>query len=45
MTNDTTNDLCKLTAVEAVALLKKKEITPLDLIDASAKRIAEVEPP
>src|SRR5438067_12314963 len=39
-----TNDLWKLTAVEAVGLLKKREISPLDLIEASAKRIAEVEP-
>src|SRR5260370_21828136 len=38
------NDLWKLTAVEAVALLKKREISPLDLVEASAKRIAEVEP-
>ena len=36
--------LWKLTAVEAVALLKKQEISPLDLIEASARRIAEVEP-
>jgi amidase len=39
-----TDDLCKLSAVAAVALLKKREITPLDLIEASARRIAEVEP-
>jgi len=38
------DELCKMTAVEAVARLKKKEITPLDLIEASARRIAEVEP-
>ncbi len=38
------NELWRLTAVEAVSRLKKKEITPLDLIEASAKRIAEVEP-
>src|SRR6267378_1403854 len=38
------NDLWKLTAVEAVALLKKREISPLDLVEASARRIAEVEP-
>ena len=37
-------ELCRLSAVEAVSLLKKKEISPLDLIDASARRIAEVEP-
>ena len=29
-----TDDLCKLTAVAVVALLKKREITPLDLIEA-----------
>src|SRR6267378_2386740 len=38
------NDLWKLTAVEAVTLLKKREISPLDLIEASAKRIGDVEP-
>lgn len=38
------NELIRLTATEAVALLKKREITPLDLIDAAEKRIAEVEP-
>jgi amidase len=38
------NELCKLTAVEAVARLKKREISPLELVEASAKRIAEVEP-
>src|SRR5215213_4648054 len=37
-------ELWRLSAVEAVALLKKKEISPLDLIEASASRIAEVEP-
>src|ERR1700730_16139155 len=38
------NDLWKLTAVEPVSLLKKREISPLDLVEASARRIAEVEP-
>jgi amidase len=38
------DQLWKMTAVEAVSRLKKKEITPLDLIEASARRIAEVEP-
>jgi amidase len=38
------DELWKMTAVEAVARLKKRELTPLDLIEASAKRIAEVEP-
>lgn len=37
-------DLCRLTAVEAVVRLKKKEISPLDLVEASARRIAEFEP-
>ena len=36
--------LWKMTAVEAVARLKKKEISPLDLVEASAKRMEEVEP-
>jgi amidase len=38
------NELWRMTATEAVARLKKKEISPLDLVEASAKRIAEVEP-
>ena len=38
------DDLWKLTAVEAVTLLNKRAITPLDLIDAAAARIAAVEP-
>ena len=38
------NELWKMTAVEAVTRLKKKEITPLELVEASAQRIAEVEP-
>ncbi len=38
------SELWKITAVEAVARLKKKEITPLDLVEASARRMAEVEP-
>jgi amidase len=36
--------LCRLTATEAVQRLKRREITPLDLIDAAARRIAQVEP-
>src|SRR5258707_7872757 len=35
---------CKMTAVEAVTLLKKREISPLELVEASAQRIGEVEP-
>ena len=38
------DELWKMTAVEAVARLKKKEISPLELVEASAQRIAEVEP-
>lgn len=37
-------ELWRLTAVEAVSLLKNREISPLDLVEASATRIAEVEP-
>jgi amidase len=37
------NELVKLTARQAVSLLKKREVTPLELIDAAAERIAEVE--
>ena len=39
-----TNDLIRLTATEAVAKLRKREISPLDLIDAAEARIAAVEP-
>src|SRR5690349_13406021 len=38
------DDLCRLTATEAVLRLKRREITPLDLIDAAVRRIAQVEP-
>src|SRR5947207_8872662 len=38
------DELFRLTATEAVALLKCGDITPLDLIDAAERRIAEVEP-
>src|SRR5215475_1318968 len=38
------DELCRLTATEAVDRLKRREITPLDLIDAAARRIAAVEP-
>jgi amidase len=36
--------LWQLTARQAVALLRRKEVSPLDLIDAAEARIAEVEP-
>src|ERR1043166_3262715 len=38
------DELCRLPATEAVLRLKRREITPLDLIDAAARRIAEVDP-
>src|SRR5499427_1261126 len=38
------DELWRMSAVEAVTRLKKKEISPLELVEASAKRIAEVEP-
>ncbi|MBX6747380.1 MAG: hypothetical protein IRY87_35570, partial [Acetobacteraceae bacterium] len=37
-------DLIRLTATEAVARLKRREVSPLDLIEAAAARIAAVEP-
>ncbi|MFC3125575.1 amidase [Pseudoroseomonas globiformis] len=39
-----TDDLIRLTAGEAIALLQRREISPLDLIDAAEARIAAVEP-
>jgi amidase len=38
------NELCKLSASEMTAILKKREVSPLDLIDVAAQRIAETEP-
>ena len=38
------DELWRMSAVEAVARLRKGEISPLELIDAAARRIAEVEP-
>lgn len=38
------SELIRLTAIDAVARLKRREISPLDLIDAAAARIAAVEP-
>ena len=36
--------LIELTAREAVALLRKKQVSPLELVDAAIARIEEVEP-
>lgn len=38
------NELIRLTALDAVERLKAGEITPLELIDAAAERIASIEP-
>src|SRR4029077_10521766 len=44
-TGDSMSDeLWRMSAVEAVARLRNGEISPLELVDASAQRIAEVEP-
>ncbi len=37
-------ELWRLSAIEAVALLKKREVSPLELIDAAAARIAATNP-
>jgi amidase len=37
------NPLCRLSATEAVALLKKGEVSPLEMVDAAAARIAETD--
>ncbi|MDD9746309.1 MULTISPECIES: amidase [Marinovum] len=39
-----TNELVEMTATEVVGLLKKGEVTPLELVDAAAARIEAVEP-
>jgi len=38
------NELCRLTATAAVALLRQRKVSPLELIDAAAERIKETEP-
>jgi amidase len=38
------DELWRMSAVEAVARLRKGEVSPLELVGASARRIAEVEP-
>src|SRR3954469_22120948 len=39
-----TDELWRMSAVEAVVRLRKGEISPLELVEASAGPIAEVEP-
>ena len=43
-TSFTGPELCKLDAVEVVELLRKKEISPEELLDSSFERINQVEP-
>ena len=38
------DDLIRLTATEAVARLRRREVSPLELVEAAAARIAKVEP-
>src|SRR5690349_17450636 len=38
------DELIRLTATEAVEKLRRREVTPLDLVEAAASRIAAVEP-
>jgi amidase len=38
------DELTRMTATEAVARLRRGDVTPLELIDAAARRIAAVEP-
>ncbi len=44
MADFTGPELCKLSAVEAVQMLRRKEVSADELLDASLTRIAEVEP-
>lgn len=38
------NELCRLSATAAVALLKRREVSPLELIDAAVERIQITDP-
>lgn len=38
------DSLCKLSATEAVRLLRRREVSPLDLVDAAIARIKAVDP-
>ena len=40
---DISDELFKMTATEAVGLLRSKEVSPLDLVEASIKRIETVD--
>ena len=41
---DRQDELLRMTATQAVSRLKRKDISPLELIDAAERRIAAVEP-
>jgi amidase len=43
MMSDASNELIRLTATEAVARLRSKEVSPLDLVEASIQRIEAVD--
>jgi len=38
------NDLCRLSAIDAVAALRTGDVSPMELIEAAEERITEVEP-
>ena len=42
--HNSANELCTLSAADAVSLLHKGEVSPLELVEASAVRIAETDP-
>lgn len=44
MASKTSEELIKLSATEAVALLEKGEVSPLEMVDAAEARIREIEP-
>ena len=41
--SDASNELIKMSATEAVARLRLKEVSPLDLVEASIQRIEAVD--
>ena len=41
--SDTTNELIKMTATQAVAHLRSKEVSPLELVEASIERIETID--
>ena len=41
--SETTNEFIKMTATQAVARLRSKEVSPLELVEASIERIETVD--